>query len=280
VGWYGDGKLVRTWADESRGPPETKPEQALPLNVTQPEQPLRKDGVRGTLNPVTLADQPTPAPEHPAPATAPTPATAPAATPAQPAKRGRRADAERNRAAILEAAGAVFAEQGGAVDVREIARRSGVGMGTLYRHFPTKDDLLVTVLGQQFDAGLGDAGERVSATEDPWQALTGFFEQMLTTQSHNRAVVESYSATGGPTSSCAQRCYSFIDDLRTRCVNAGLLRPGITTEDLVLLSGSLSQAVMTTGDTHPGQWRRLLHISLDGLSSRNTEPLPEPEPGT
>ncbi|WP_329390628.1 hypothetical protein [Streptomyces sp. NBC_01716] len=58
--------------------------------------------------------------------------------------------------------------------------------------------------------------------------------------------------------------------------NAGLLRPDVTTDDLVLLSGSLSQAVLTAGDRHPGQWRRLLRISLDGLSSRNTEPLPEP----
>ncbi|MET8759888.1 TetR/AcrR family transcriptional regulator [Lentzea sp. NPDC004782] len=199
---------------------------------------------------MTLADQPTPA------------------------TRGRRADAERNRAAIMEAASAVFAELGGTVDVREIARRSGVGMGTLYRHFPTKEDLLVTVLEQQFTAWLTEAHQQASATEDPWQALTGFFEQMLTTQAGNRALVESYVATGGPTSSCAQRCYSFIDDLRTRCRDAGVLRPGVTTADLVLLSTSLSQAVQITGDTNPDQWRRLLRISLDGLSSHNTEPLP------
>ncbi|MDX2536165.1 hypothetical protein PV332_32830 [Streptomyces scabiei] len=124
-----------------------------------------------------------------------------------------------------------------------------------------------------------DAHEQATATEDPWQALSGFFEQMLTTQAHNRAVVESYAARGGPTSSCAQRCYSFIDELRTRCMDAGLLRPDVTTDDLVLLSGSLSQAVLTAGESHPGQWRRLLRISLDGLSSRNTEPLPEPAVG-
>jgi AcrR family transcriptional regulator len=198
--------------------------------------------------------------------------------PAAAPRPGRRADAERNRAAIIEAAGVVFAERGGAVDVREIARRSGVGMGTLYRHFPTKDDLLATVLEQQFTAWLNAAHRQAVATEDPWQALTGFFEQMLTTQAGNRAVVESYAATGGPSSSCAQRCYSFIDELRTRCLAVGRLRPGVTTDDLVLLSGALSQAVLTTGVTHPGQWRRLLRISLDGLSSRNTEPLPEATP--
>lgn len=191
---------------------------------------------------------------------------------------GRRADAERNRAAIMEAAGVVFAERGGGVDVREIARRSGVGMGTLYRHFPTKDDLLATVLDQQFTAWLTAAHRQAAATPDPWQAMSGFFEQMLTSQAGNRAVVESYATTGGPSSSCAQRCYSFIDELRTRCMDAGLLRPDVTTDDLVLLSGSLSQAVLTTGDSHPGQWRRLLRISLDGLSSRNTEPLPEAAP--
>ena len=196
------------------------------------------------------------------------------ATPAP--RTGRRADAERNRAAIIQAAGEVFAECGGGVDVREIARRSGVGMGTLYRHFPTKEELLVTVLEQQFNAWLTDAHQQAVATEDSWQALAGFFEQVLSSQAGNRAVVESYATTGGPSASCVQRCYSVIDELRTRCADAGVLRPGVTTEDLFLLSGSLSQAVLTTADSHPGQWRRLLHISLDGLSSRHTEPLPQP----
>jgi AcrR family transcriptional regulator len=203
---------------------------------------------------VTLADHATPAP-----------------------RAGRRADAERNRAAIIEAAGAVFAEGGGGVDVREIARRSGVGMGTLYRHFPTKDELLVTVLEQQFNAWLTDAYEQAVSIADPWQALAGFFERTLSNQARNRALVESYTTTGGPSSACIERCYSLIDQLRTRCVEAGVLRPGVTTDDLFLLSGSLSQSVLTTADTRPGQWRRLLRISLDGLRSRNPEPLPEPD---
>ncbi|AEM85556.1 TetR/AcrR family transcriptional regulator [Streptomyces violaceusniger] len=204
-----------------------------------------------------------------------TPTQPPATQP--PAKRARRADAERNRAAIIEAAGVVFAERGGTVDVREIARRSGVGMGTLYRHFPTKDDLLATVLEREFTCWLTAAHEAAEATEDPWEALTGFFEQTLTHQARNRAMVESYAATGAPSRACAQYRDAFIDELRTRCLNAGLLRAGVTTADLVLLSASLSQIVQATGDSHPGQWRRLLRISLDGLRARNAEPLPEPE---
>lgn len=202
----------------------------------------------------------------------------PADHPAPAPRPARRADAERNRAAIIKAAGDVFAECGGGVDVREIARRSGVGMGTLYRHFPTKDALLATILEQQFDTWLTDAHRQAVATEDPWRALAGFFEQLFDNQAGNRAVVESFAATGGPSSACIQHCHTIIDQLRTRCADAGVLRPGITTDDLFQLSGSLSQTVLTTADTHPGQWRRLLRISLDGLSSRNTEPLPAPGP--
>ena len=229
----------------------------LLLSGSQTERMLRTVEACRTLDTVTLADHARSAPRP-----------------------GRRADAERNRAAIIEAAGEVFAECGGGVDVREIARRSGVGMGTLYRHFPTKDALLATVLEQQFDAWLTDAHQRAMATGDPWQALTGFFEQLLDTQAGNRAVVESYATTGGPSDACIERCYAIIDQVRTRCADAGVLRPGVTTEDLFLLSGSLSQAILTTADSHPGKWRRLLRISLDGLSSRNTEPLPEPGPRT
>ena len=193
-----------------------------------------------------------------------------AAAPAAP--RVRRADAERNRAAIITAATAVFAEQGGEVDVREIARRSGVGMGTLYRHFPSKEDLLLLSLVQQFTAWLTDAEGRAAATEDPWQALSGFFEQMLTTQAHNRALMDSFARTGGPTESCVRQCRAVIDELRGRCERAGLLRRGVSTDDLVTVSTSLSHVVQTGGDER--QWRRLLTISLDGLTSRNPEPLP------
>ncbi|MEU3982778.1 TetR/AcrR family transcriptional regulator [Streptomyces sp. NPDC026672] len=200
----------------------------------------------------------------------------PADQPAQPTTRVRRADAERNRNAIIKAAGAVFAEQGGAVDVREIARRSGVGMGTLYRHFPTKDDLLVTVLEQEFTSWLATAEQAEAKTEDPWQALTDFFEQTLAHLARNRALVESYADASGPSPSCVRRQADIIESLRRRCLAAGRLRPDVTTADLTLLIASLSQTVRSTDASHPGHWRRLLRISLDGLGSHNTGPLPDP----
>ncbi|MCA1217882.1 TetR/AcrR family transcriptional regulator [Streptomyces sp. 8L] len=199
---------------------------------------------------------------------------------ARPPRRPRR-DAERNRDAIVRAAQAVFAEQGGGVDVREIARRSGVGMGTLYRHFPTKGDLLTTVLEQEFISWIAAAEESAAAATDPWQALTAFFEQALGQLARNRALVEGYADVSGPFPDCARRRAAVIEDLRLRCLAAGRLRPDVTTDDLILLSTSLSRTVQAADDA---PWRRLLRISLDGLSSRNTEPLPggrstEPLPG-
>ncbi|WP_150249340.1 TetR/AcrR family transcriptional regulator [Nocardiopsis deserti] len=192
-----------------------------------------------------------------------------------PAKRPRRADAERNRNAILEAADQVFAERGSAVDVREIARRSGVGMGTLYRHFPTKNALFTTVMEREFKAWVTNGHRVAAATEDPWLALTRFFEHTLTHQARNRALVESYLDTGGPTHECARLRDSFLEELHARCLDAGVLRAGVTSADLILLLASLSQVAQTPGDGRSGRWRRLLRISLDGLKRHNTDPLPD-----
>jgi AcrR family transcriptional regulator len=186
-----------------------------------------------------------------------------------------RADAARNRAAIIDAASCVLAEQGSAVDVREIARLSGVGMGTLYRHFPTKDDLLATVLHQEFLAWADCARRTASCTEDPWTALSDFFDQALTRQAKHRALMQCYAQNW-----CAARSeYTLqvrpvIDALLDRAQAAGLIRAGVTGEDLALLLAGLGQAVQLTEPDRPGMWRRSLRICLDGLRSDHPEPLP------
>ncbi|WP_153427498.1 TetR/AcrR family transcriptional regulator, partial [Streptomyces alkaliphilus] len=191
------------------------------------------------------------------------------------AGRARRADAERNRRAIIEAANAVLAEQGSAVDVREIARRSGVGMGTLYRHFPTKDDLLRTVLEGEFSTWAGAAHRAADETDDPRRALREFFENALEDRARHRAVVEHCgSAWTAPEPDCTHLLTPVIDELRTRALAAGALRPDVTTEDLTLLLAALGQVVQMTADTCPRMWRRQLRICLDGLDPAHTEPLP------
>jgi AcrR family transcriptional regulator len=190
-------------------------------------------------------------------------------------RRPLRADAERNRAAIIEAATEVLAEQGSAVDVREIAQRSGVGMGTLYRHFPTKEDLLGTVLEREFTAWAGAARQAADTTDDPRAALEGFYDHALATQACHRAVVEAYGHNwGGPALDCARLLHPVLDDLRARAQEAGVLRADVTTGDLALLLATLSHTVQLVGQDRAWVWRRQLRIAFDGLRANHATPLP------
>ncbi|PRY39550.1 TetR/AcrR family transcriptional regulator [Umezawaea tangerina] len=191
-------------------------------------------------------------------------------------RRAPRVDAIRNREAIVEAAAEVLAEQGTAVDVREIARRGGVGMGTLYRHFPKKEDLVRTVLHQDFTRWADSARRAAADAEDPWAALTDFYEQALAGYARHRAIMENFELTWAePDLDGIRQLRLVIDELCARAGAAGLLRPGVTTDDLLLLLVSLGHAVRITDDCRPRMWTRLLHISLDGLRPDHRGPLPD-----
>jgi AcrR family transcriptional regulator len=187
-------------------------------------------------------------------------------------RRAPRVDAVRNREAILEAASEVLAAQGTAVDVREIARRSGVGMGTLYRHFPKKEDLVRTVLRREFTAWADSARRAAVAAEDPWAALADFYRQALTGYARHSAIMESFALTWEvPDLEGIQQLRLVIEELRVRAVD--VLRPGVTTDDLLLLLVSLGHAVQVTAECRPHLWNRLLQLSLDGLRADHREPL-------
>ncbi|MEV0703642.1 helix-turn-helix domain-containing protein [Saccharopolyspora sp. NPDC050389] len=190
-------------------------------------------------------------------------------------RRAPRVDAIRNREAIIEAAAAVLAEQGTSVDVREIARRSEVGMGTLYRHFPKKEDLVHTVLRKDFSEWAESARQTAIDAEDPWTALTDFYQQALTGYARHRAIMENFALTWSvPDLEGIQQLRLVIEELCARTAAAGLLRPGVTTDDLLLLLVSLGHAVQVTDECRPQMWHRLLRISLDGLRADHREPLP------
>ncbi|NKY53059.1 TetR/AcrR family transcriptional regulator [Nocardia vermiculata] len=188
-------------------------------------------------------------------------------------RRAPRADALRNRDAIIEAASAVLADQGTAVDVREIARRSGVGMGTLYRHFPTKEDLVRTVLRGDFTRWAESARAAAADAEDPWAALVDFYEQALTGYAQHRAIMEHFAlALPVPDPEGIGKLRLVVVELCDRA--RSVLRPGVTVDDLLLLLVSLGHAVQVTDECRPHMWHRLLRISLDGLRADNLEPLP------
>jgi AcrR family transcriptional regulator len=183
-----------------------------------------------------------------------------------------RKDAARNRAAIMAAARSAFNEHGGAADVRDIARRAGVGMGTLYRHFPAKEDLVAEVLHEQFTAW-SEAIRTAAAAADPWTALSNFFYQALRGCARQHAIMDSVVAGWSRPSEEAATLGLIVDELLTRAEAASLLRPGITRDDLLLMLQSLSYAVKVT--CPESSWKRLVRISLDGLLATHQDPLPE-----
>ena len=188
-----------------------------------------------------------------------------------------RSDAVRNRASILRAASHAFAVQGSGVDVREIARCAGVGMGTLYRHFPTKDVLLETVLHEHFTEWTRTALD-TATTEDPAEALGAFLYDALERQANHRALVEQFAETWDTAdgiATCRRELHPVIDDLVARCHQAGALRPGVTGEDISLLLVGLGRiAQLASVQERPTLWRRALQIALDGLQPIHHEELP------
>ncbi|WP_236718308.1 TetR/AcrR family transcriptional regulator [Actinoplanes sp. TFC3] len=171
----------------------------------------------------------------------------------------------------MRAARAACDEHGGAADVRDIAQRAGVGMGTLYRHFPCKEDLLAEVLHEQFSAWV--ARVRTAATAaDPWTGLTAFFDQALRGCARQHAVMDCVVAGWSRPSDEIAVLGDIIDELLARARAANLLRPGVTREDLLLMLQSLSFTVKVTPDDK--SWTRLVTISLDGLRAHHPTPLP------
>src|SRR5688572_17125176 len=154
-----------------------------------------------------------------------------------------RADAARNRARLIEAAGRVFATQGLDAGVDEIARTAGVGIGTLYRRFPTRDDLVGAVLDDTFERVLARLDEAVT-DPDPWTALEraigGFAEAVLA----NRALLHSTAhdgchaeRVGGLKRQLLERFEAILD----RAQAAGVVRGDVNPGDLMALSGMLSR---------------------------------------
>ncbi|GAB7037877.1 MULTISPECIES: TetR/AcrR family transcriptional regulator [Catenuloplanes] len=189
-----------------------------------------------------------------------------------------RRDAVRNREQILSAAAAAFAERGANVDVREIARAAGVGMGTLYRHFATKDQLLGAVIKADFDAWMDEALQAARESE-PWAGLAAFLEDALARQCADRALMDGVFRVLATTSlldDCRSRMSEVINLLLDRARAAGELRPDVGEADIALTMMAIGKIIELTEAGRPGLWRRQLRITLDGLRAHGHTPITEP----
>lgn len=167
-----------------------------------------------------------------------------------------RADARRNLERVLDAATEVFAAEGPDASIDEIAARAGVGHGTVFRRFPTKDDLMFAVIERRVEE-MRFLAEEALASDEPGEAFFGFIRRLaelsMTAPGLHRCVVHCGDKPG------AAELEKLVARLVTRAQRAGAVRRDVKPEDVrLLVRGALTNAP-------EGQWRRHLDVVLDGL---------------
>ncbi len=178
-----------------------------------------------------------------------------------------RSDAKRNRERLVASARELFAEKGVEVSVEEITQHAGVGMGTLYRHFPTKDELIDAVLEDAFAEIIEIAREAADA-EDAWAGLTNFFERILALHAANRGVKDIVAARAHGASraeAMRARIRPLLAGVIERAHEQGALRRDFTIDDVPLVIWTAGRVIELTETAAPGHWRRYLGFLFDGL---------------
>jgi AcrR family transcriptional regulator len=189
-----------------------------------------------------------------------------------------RADAARNRRLLLAAAADEFAERGLDASVADIARRAGVGKGTVFRHFATKDDLLAAIVLDRIDA-LSAAGEQLLNAADPGAALLEF----LTVAAHQRqqrdlSFLQEASELNADVIRARDHMFHVVHKLVDRARECGAVRADVTGADITLLMCAPNYVTSYLPDAPPELWRRYLAIIFDGLRPEGAHPLPHPPP--
>jgi AcrR family transcriptional regulator len=189
-----------------------------------------------------------------------------------------RADARRNRDAIVAAAYELFADQGTEATMDEIARHAGVGVGTLYRHFPAKEDLLDAVIARRFERLATRAGEAVrrASRGEAWEAFRGYIEWAARVQAGDRALSEAM-ATRSERMHAAAVGSGLVEKLELlvdHAKRAGALREDLVVEDIPAMVCSIG-AVAAAAAERPGwRWDRVIAIWLDGVRAPALSELP------
>lgn len=190
----------------------------------------------------------------------------------------RRRDARERHDRLLAAARREFAVRGVDASLERIARDAGVAIGTLYRHFPTRLDLLVAALEPRLDEFLGGA-ERAMAIDDPWDGFVYYLENLFRVQAGDRGF-NDFLSRRFPGSPATERIHDQmcreIEDVLTRAQDAGEVRSDIKLADIVNLIWSSGRMIDATRTTAPDAWRRHLYLMLDAYRAERAHPLPEP----
>ena len=193
-------------------------------------------------------------------------------------RRPLRRDARESRDKLIAAARAEFAARGVDASLEKIARDAGVSIGTLYRHFPTRLDLLMAALRprlQEFVDGANVALEM----GDPWDAFVAYLENLFAVQAGDRGFNDFLSRRfpgNDETEHIHDVMCQEIETVLVRAQAAGKARPDITLADIVNLIWSNGRIIDATSAKAPTAWRRQLHLMLDAYRAERAHPIPEP----
>jgi AcrR family transcriptional regulator len=187
-------------------------------------------------------------------------------------KRGRQAEAARNDQRVLDAAREVFATEGADAPVSAVAERAGVGIGSLYRRYGTKEELLRRLCALAMEQAI-QAAEAGLRADDPWQGLAGYVRECVAFGSGALSPLAGTFETTPEMWRTSRRSSELVAELVDRARE--ILRPGITALDVTLLIEQFSRrGAIAPPDEEDNTRRRLLAIALDGLRARDAGPLP------
>jgi AcrR family transcriptional regulator len=207
---------------------------------------------------------------------APTSTTAPLEQAAAPPK--LRADARRNREAVLVAARERFSKEGLDCQMDEIARAAGVGVGTVYRHFPTKDNLVAALVKDRFER-LSERAAEALAEDDSWRAFCEMIRDSARLQMRDRALSEFISSKPelGQREAVETGLVDRTAELMARAQRAGQMRRDAVVEDVpTLMCGLCAITAGAAGSMPELNWERYVEIMLDGLRAPGHNALPPP----
>jgi AcrR family transcriptional regulator len=192
------------------------------------------------------------------------------------APRPLRADARRNRERVLVAAQVVFGEHGREAQMDDVARRAGVGVGTVYRHFPTKEALIEALAVDRFERILA-VGKAALERTDPWEAFVEALWSGAELTASDRSFTEIVGEIQGPMPLPAELLKDMNDtfgELIRRAQACGMLRPDLVIDDIPMFMCGIGLGARKTHSC-PDAWRRHISIVIDGLrASSASSPLP------
>ncbi len=186
-----------------------------------------------------------------------------------------RRNAAANRERILAAAEAVFGEHGAVGSTEDVARRAGVGIATVFRHFPTKAALVEAALVRHFEL-LNEQASRLAASPDPGSAFRDLLRTMIEAGATKLTLASQMPGGQFPPSvrQSADRLRATVEDLLARAARSGAIRRDVTAEEVYLLIRGLAQACATEATT-PQTLVRAINIVIAGLSTQSQEQNPD-----